>query len=171
MKKNLTIKRSFAALLLAAAASTPVIVPSHAAPADKAGRVWGIKISESDGDTAVTIAASTKPTFTTWKLERPARVVIDISGARLGDLDVPFDAGTYAVGSVSATSSDDDSGVRTRVVLTLRQAADYKVEAHGNDVVVRVIPFSRPMPLVRANDGAETRKLAEERARQEDARK
>src|SRR5262245_48455536 len=127
MKKNLSIKRSFAALLLAAATSTAVIAPSRAA-ADKAGRVSAIRVSESGGDTAITIAASTKPTFTTWKLERPARVIIDISGARLGDLEVPFDAGTYAVGSVSASTSDDEGGARTRVVLTLRQPADYKVE-------------------------------------------
>ena len=167
MKKNLVVlERIFAALLLAAATSTV-----HAAPADKTGRVWGIKVSENEGDTAITIAASQKPTFTTWKLERPARVVIDISGARLGDLEVPFDAGTYAVGSVSASTSDDDSGARTRVVLTLRQAADYKVESHGNDIVVRVLPHTRPMPALARNNDAEARKLAEERARSEEARK
>src|SRR5437870_67485 len=115
-----------AGMVLAAIASLALVVPSNAGPAGKTARLSGIKVSESEGDTAVTLAASTRPTFTTWKLERPARVVIDISGVRLGDLDVPFDAGTYAVGSVAASSSDDESGVRTRVVLTLRQAADYK---------------------------------------------
>ncbi|HXU82483.1 MAG TPA: type IV pilus secretin PilQ [Polyangia bacterium] len=158
------IQRSLAALLLVAATSTVWA-------ADKAGRVWGIKVSESDGDTAITIAASAKPTFTTWKLERPARVIIDISGARLGDLEVPFDAGTYAVGSVAASTSDDDSGARTRVVLTLRQPADYRVESHGNDIVVRVQPHTRPLMVSKPNHDAESRKLAEERARTEESRK
>src|ERR1044071_1081001 len=143
MKKNLIIKRSFAALLLAAATATAGTVPSQAA--DKTGRVWGSKVSESDGDTAISIAASAKPTFTTYKLERPSRVVIDISGARLGDLEVPFDAGTYAVGAVSASTSEDEGGARTRVVLTLRQPADYKIESRGNDILVRVLPFTRPL--------------------------
>jgi type IV pilus assembly protein PilQ len=169
MKKNLTIKRSLAALLLAAATVTARTVPTQAA--DKAGRVSGIKVSETDGDTAITIAASAKPTFTTYKLERPARVIIDISAARLGDLEVPFDAGTYAVGAVSASTSEDEGGARTRVVLTLRQPADYKIESRGNDIVVRVVPFTRPTPAAAKGNDAEAKRLAEERARTEEARK
>src|SRR5690348_407036 len=156
--KNLNIKRSFAALLLAATTAAAGTAPSQAA--DKSGRVWGIKVSEAEGDTAITIAASAKPTFTTYKLERPARVVIDISGARLGDLEVPFDAGTYAVGAVSASTSEDEGGSRTRVVMTLRQPADYKIESRGNDIVVRVLPFTRPVPAVAKSNDAETKRLA-----------
>jgi type IV pilus assembly protein PilQ len=57
------------------------------------------------------------------------------------------------------------------VVLTLRQAADYKVESNGNDIVVRVIPHSHPILLSKASNDAETRRLAEERARSEEARR
>src|SRR5690349_9993225 len=176
-------------------------IPSHAVSAGNAMRVQAIRVSESDGDTQVVIAASARPTFTTFKLAQPPRVVVDISGARLGELDVPFDANTYAVGAISANASDDDSGVRTRVVLTLRQPSDCRFEAHGNDIVVRVVPNVRARPAPTALKGeapakaaraaaedrkasadaraaadqaraaaeAEGRKLAEERARTEEA--
>ena len=108
-------------------------------------QVRAIRVSEAGGDTAVVISASARPTFTTWKLEQPARVVIDLSGVRLGNLEVPMDAGTYAVGLVSANVSEDEGGgSRTRIVLTLRQASDYRVEARGNDIVVRIIPHLHP---------------------------
>jgi hypothetical protein len=98
-----------------------------------------IQVSEAAGNTAVVIAASARPTFTTWKLEQPARVVVELSGARLGNVEVPLDAGTYAVGLVSASVTEDDSaGPRTRIVLTLRQTSDYQVEAKGNDITLRV---------------------------------
>jgi type IV pilus assembly protein PilQ len=108
-------------------------------------RVRNIQVSEAAGNTAVIIAATARPTFTTWKLEQPARVVVELSGARLGNVDVPLDAGTYAVGLVSASVTEDDSaGPRTRIVLTLRQASDYQVEAKGNDITLRVVPRVRP---------------------------
>ena len=108
-------------------------------------QVRAIRISEAGGDTAVVISSSARPTFTTWKLEQPARVVVDVSAARLGNVEVPMDAGTYAVGLVSANVSEEEGGgSRTRIVLTLRQASDYRVEARGNDIVVRVIPHLHP---------------------------
>jgi len=127
-------------------------------------RVRNIQVSETAGNTAVVIAASARPTFTTWKLEQPARVVVELSGARLGNVDVPLDAGTYAVGLVSASVTEDDSaGPRTRIVLTLRQASDYQVEAKGNDITLRVVPRARPP--VATHETAEARLQIEARAK------
>jgi len=114
----------FLAAMLGAA-----ILVAWASPASaETVRVRNIQVSETAGNTAVTIATTARPTFTTWKLEQPARVVVELSGARLGSLDVPMDAGTFAVGMVSASVTEDDSaGPRTRIVLTLRQTSDYQV--------------------------------------------
>ncbi|MGB8299327.1 MAG: type IV pilus secretin PilQ [Polyangia bacterium] len=129
------------AILLGVAMGVWLSAPAFAETA----QVSAIRVSEAGGDTAVVISASARPTFTTWKLEQPARVVVDLSGARLGNVEVPVDAGTYAVGLVSASVSEDDGGgSRTRIVLTLRQASEYRVEARGNDIVVRIIPHLRP---------------------------
>jgi type IV pilus assembly protein PilQ len=113
--------------------------PSHAW--GEALRVQGIRVAESAGATAVVIAASARPTFSTWKLEAPPRLVIEIAGARLGNVDVPLDAGTRTVGLISASATgDEDTGPRARIVFTLRQSADYRVEAKGNDIILRVTP-------------------------------
>ena len=131
----------FLAAVLGIAALAAWSTPASA----ETGRVRNIQVSEAAGNTAVVIASSARPTFTTWKLEQPARVVLELSGARLGNVDVPLDAGTYAVGLVSASVTEDDSaGPRTRIVLTLRQASDYQVEAKGNDITLRVVPRVRP---------------------------
>jgi type IV pilus assembly protein PilQ len=107
-------------------------------------RVRGIKVTETKGDTAVRIQSSARPTFTTWKLEQPARVVVELSGARLGDVDVPLAMGTRAVSLISANVSEDPTaGPRTRIVLTLRQPSDYRVETEGNEILLKVIPHVR----------------------------
>jgi type IV pilus assembly protein PilQ len=128
-------------------------------------QIRNIRVSETAGDTAVVIAASARPTFTTWKLDQPARVVVELSGARLGNVDVPLDAGTYAVGLISASVTEDDSaGPRTRVVLTLRQASDYRVESKGTAITLRVIPRTRP-PLAQASHDGEARAQGEAKAK------
>jgi type IV pilus assembly protein PilQ len=127
------------------AAVLSLLIADGAARAQSRGVVESVSAAEgADGVTAVLIAVSARPTFTTWKLEQPARVVIDISGTRLGPVTVPFDAGTFAVGSISAIASDGDGGQRTRVVLTLRRPADYDVESSGNKIAVRVRPHEKP---------------------------
>jgi type IV pilus assembly protein PilQ len=134
-------------------------------------QVRAIRVSEAGGDTAVVISASARPTFTTWKLEQPARVVVDLSGVRLGNVEVPMDAGTYAVGLVSASVSEDEGGgSRTRIVLTLRQASDYRVESRGTDIVVRIIPHLRPAASkVAAPDPGEAEARAQVQAKAERA--
>ena len=137
-------ERSWGAMVLVWLAALSV---APAARAQSRGVVESVSASEGDdGVTSVWIAVSSRPTFTTWKLEQPARVVIDISGTRLGPVTVPFDAGTFAVGAVSAIASEGDGGPRTRVVLTLRRAADYDVESNGNRIAVRVRPHERQTP-------------------------
>lgn len=155
-------RTKFLALVLGAAS---VAAWSTAALAETV-KVRNIRVSETSGDTAVVIGATARPTFTTWKLEQPSRVVLELSGARLGDVDVPLDAGTYAVGLVSASVTEDDSaGPRTRIVLTLRQASDYRVEAKGSDITLRVIPHVRPPVVAAAHQNAEARTRAEAKAK------
>jgi hypothetical protein len=135
-------------LLLSLAGVLAVAEGRALAGGGAAGVVQSIQASEAaDGVTSLVIGVSARPTFTTWKLEQPARVVVDVSGTRLGAVDVPFDAGTFAVGAVSASVSRGDGGPRTRVVFTLRRPADYDVEATGNRISVRVRPHERPIMM------------------------
>jgi len=155
-------RTKFMAAFLGAATIAAWSIPAFA----ETVRVRNIRVSESAGDTAVVIAASARPTFTTWKLEQPARVVVELSGARLGNVEVPIDAGTFAVGLVSASVTEDASaGPRTRIVLTLRQASDYQVETKGNDITLRVVPRARP-PIA-AQSTADAKAISEARRKTE----
>jgi type IV pilus assembly protein PilQ len=151
---------------LAAVLGAAMLATGASAAAAETARVRSIRVSEAGGDTAVVITASARPTFTTWKLEQPARVVVELSGARLGDVNVPLDAGTYAVGLVAASVTEDESaGPRTRIVLTLRQASDYRVESKGNEITLRVVP--RVRPEAPAHTLLESKVAAEGQARRE----
>src|SRR4051812_13876765 len=62
-----------------------------------AGQVDAIRpVEGAAGATTLEIAVSQRPTFTTWKLDQPARIVLDLAGVRLGAVTSPFDAGTFA---------------------------------------------------------------------------
>ncbi len=168
---------------------------ADAAPAPrgaaKTATVEKIRVSEEGGKSTIVITTSGKPTFTTWKLDRPARVVVDVTNARLGDVDVPFDANTFALGAVAASVSEDEGGSRTRVFLTLRRPGDYTVRATGHEIIVVVASHEVPPAPVaeaalksaeqaeaarRAAEGArlaaegEARRLADEKARADAAR-
>jgi type IV pilus assembly protein PilQ len=97
---------------------------------------------QPDGRTRLIIKAASKPKFTTWKMERPSRVVVDITGGSVSAGEAPFDAGTFAVGNVSATASAEDG--KTRVTMTLRRGADYQVQTQGNNIVIDVTPWEAP---------------------------
>jgi hypothetical protein len=161
----MTLQRERPKFLAALLGAATLVAWSSPASADTV-RVRTIQVSEVAGNTAVVIAASARPTFTTWKLEQPSRIVVELSGARLGNVDVPLDAGTYAVGLVSASVTEDDSaGPRTKIVLTLRQASDYQVEAKGNDITLHVIPRVRPQePAQETAARSEADKLRQELA-------
>jgi type IV pilus assembly protein PilQ len=116
-----------------------------------AGQVDSIRAVEgAAGVTTLEIGVSQRPTFTTWKLDQPARVVLDLSGVRLGAVTAPFEAGTFAVGTVYANVSEGEGGPRTRIVVSLRRAADYDVAADAGRVLLSVRPHDQPKPAVAA---------------------
>lgn len=162
-KRRVTM-RARLALMVVLGLSGPMA--GTAAGADRAGHLRGIKAEEQDGGrTRVVIAASVRPSFTTWKMEHPSRVVVDVYGVALSGSEVPFDAGTFAVGNVSASASGPH---KARVILTLRQGADYDVKAQGNDIVVEVTPWEAPpksTPEATPSALAAARKAADEAVR------
>jgi type IV pilus assembly protein PilQ len=116
-----------------------------------AGQVDAIRpIEGAAGATTLEIAVSQRPTFTTWKLDQPARIVLDLAGVRLGAVTAPFDAGTFAIGTVYANVSEGEGGPRTRIVVSLRHAADYDVAADAGRVLLSVRPHVAPKAAVAA---------------------
>ncbi len=183
MKPNLVGRALLGRLLLGAGCVGAIASLSHTVVAESkrddktASQIVSIGAVETDGETVLRVRGTSTLTFTTFKLEQPPRVVLDVSGARLGEVEVPFDAGTFAVGAVSASTSQDGTGVRTRVLIALRRPSDYRVETGRNELRIHVkshapLPVSKavavapgPDKAAEARIAAETKKLAEGQAR------
>ncbi|HSK02885.1 MAG TPA: type IV pilus secretin PilQ [Kofleriaceae bacterium] len=128
------------ALAAAAAGGSPAL-------ADGKNEIRAVAFDEDGGTTRVRLRGAQTPTFTVYKLERPARVVVDVPQARLAGAlrrDKDKDQGalvaaarTWAVSSI-ATEQIDDGGSFVRVVISLARPARYDVKTAGNELVVLV---------------------------------
>ncbi|HEY0709200.1 MAG TPA: AMIN domain-containing protein, partial [Polyangia bacterium] len=153
--------------VLALMAAALVVGPAQAGN-KPAARLESLKASEGPGgSTRIEIAVSQRPTFTTFKLEQPARVVLDLSGVRVGKAGHPFDAATFAVGTVSASETEGEGGTHTRITVTLRRGADYEVEPLARGLALIVRPHDAPKvpaPVAEAPAKPDTRAQAAEAA-------
>jgi type IV pilus assembly protein PilQ len=160
-------------LLAVPLAGLPVSAHAATKPAvvAKAGvTLEGIRAVETAGGaTRLEIAVSPRPPFTTFKLEQPARIVLDLSGVRASAST--FDAGTVAVGTVAASETAGEGGTRTRVVVTLRRAADYQVEPTARGLALVVKPHDVPAVAAEkaAPADAQAQRQALEQARKDAA--
>src|SRR5512137_2410417 len=91
---------------LALAALATLAIGSAASPAGAAGPlnvVRGVVAAESGSATVVTIVGSETATFTSYKLERPQRLAIEVARCRLHGVESPIDVSTWAVGQVAVS--------------------------------------------------------------------
>jgi type IV pilus assembly protein PilQ len=167
---------------VAAAAIALVVGSASAAHGDPArNRIRAIDASETDGTTTIAIRGSATPTFTVYRLDQPARIVIDLASARLArdfaaDADgATFEVNGWGVSQVSAHAVEGTRGM-VRVVVRMARAGSYDVRAQGEDVLVAVTPRARPgaaagdvAALAAAREQATRAEAAAERAQQQAA--
>lgn len=107
--------------------------------------VTEVKVVETGSQTQVVVHTNGVPTFTSYKLEKPLRLVVDISHARLGVPAELIDAATWAVSEVSTREFRDAERSLVRIVLGLRREAGYDIRASAQDIVIMITPFqARP---------------------------
>ncbi len=123
------------ALLVCGFALASVAHAQTAAPAGAAANaIRGVSAAQQGGADVVRIELSQPISAVPagFSVQQPARIALDFPGAvnELGASNVPVDRGN--VRSVSVVQAGD----RTRVVLNLRSASNYKAEVRGNVVLV-----------------------------------
>lgn len=113
------------------------------------------------GTTTIRIRGSATPTFTVYKLDRPARVVIDIAGAALdtvltGETEdkATWAVNSWSVGQVSAHPLEGTGREVVRVLVGQARPGTYKVTAQGTDVVVTMTPREPAPPQADAESAA-----------------
>ena len=104
-----------------------------------------VDVKEQGDQTEVLVRCGSTPTFTTYKLERPSRVVVDIANARIRDVQSPLPVDTWAVSQVAVQEFQTDDRTVARVMVVLKRECSYDVRASGGDVRIVLVP-SAPRP-------------------------
>ncbi|HZS36232.1 MAG TPA: type IV pilus secretin PilQ [Polyangia bacterium] len=94
--------------------------------------------------TVITVHGSATPSFTAYRLERPARVVVDLADGRLQNSDGPIDVDTWAVGQIGMAQYADEAARTARVMIGFKRPASYDVRAQGHDVIITITPDEMP---------------------------
>jgi type IV pilus assembly protein PilQ len=98
-----------------------------------------VRVAKDADTTVVDLLGLTKPEYTDFRQETPARIVLDLEGVQPGPISdsVAVYDGTVQEVSLAATPAEEGR-VRTRVELGLARDADYQVVDLGDRLQVRV---------------------------------
>src|SRR5690606_30505373 len=129
-------------------------------------RIEGLTVTEDgDGTTLLRLRGSAEPTFNIYRLDEPARLVVDIASSERGKV-VPFvPVDTWACGRVTVDSVSERGSLLVRVVIELKRDVSYIVVPDGASLVVTVTP-REPAPeayFARKTAGEQKAELERER--------
>lgn len=109
--------------------------PSLALAEPEATVVSNIEMTGRDASREITIRASRVPTFSVFRMTEPPRLLVDISGAEVGQsLSTP--TGDTLVRGVTATKLADEHTALVRVEISLENDVTYDAKVVGHAVVV-----------------------------------
>ena len=131
-----------AALLVATVA---VVRPADAGK----NRIDAVRFDDAGQSTTIRIRGTSVPTFTVYKLERPNRVVIDISGAELGpkvkaqqDNAETISVSTWAVNAVAATRPPSHRHQVRSIFMTVSPRSKEAFSIAGQDAPASTPPHA-----------------------------
>ncbi len=135
-----------------------------------ANRITSIDHLEVNDATNVLVRGTGTPTFTVYKLQRPARVVVDISNAKMApklsaDGKALRQVNTWAVSQVQAHTMYRVNGSIVRVTVTMARPGTYNVKAVGHSVRVTVMPRDKAPRSYSAKANEATKSARQEAAR------
>ncbi|HUT78831.1 MAG TPA: AMIN domain-containing protein, partial [Polyangia bacterium] len=141
MAKETKMKRSTNSPIRTARALLVVLTVAFGASGAVAGaegsnRVREVKVSQSAGQTQVTVKGSKRPTYTAFKLSTPLRLVVDLADSEVRGVPAVLRAATDLVDGVAVSQFTSGGVAVSRVVVSFRQEAGYRVSVSGNDLVI-----------------------------------
>jgi len=130
------------------AAIAVAMVAAAAAPASAASALNRVGSVEVDGSRVV-VHGSARPDYTVFKLDQPARLVVDLASADVTQARAPATVHKNGISGVSLSQFDEGESRVGRVVVALEGDSKYDVISNGNDLVVTIEPSSAPPQAVR----------------------
>src|SRR5207248_3132751 len=126
------------------AAIAAVMVAVAAPRASAASAVNRVASVEVDGSRVV-VHGTAKPDYTVFKLDQPARLVVDLASADVTKATAPASVHDRGIAGVSVAQFDEGDSRVGRVVVALDGDAKYDVAPRGNDLVITIAaPAARP---------------------------
>jgi type IV pilus assembly protein PilQ len=119
---------------LAPAAPSAEVTRNSPAP----NQVREIAVGDVAGGVELEIRGTRAPSYTVFKLQDPARLVVDLAGADVSAVAAPVAVGKGGVREVTTAQYKDDRSAVGRIVIALDGAPRYEVAARGEAVVVKV---------------------------------
>ncbi len=147
------------------------LLPASAGADARGNLVRAIDARAVGGRTVITVHGTITPSFTAYRLERPARLVVDLADGQLDGRDVPMDVDSWAVSQISATQRSDATTRLVRLMIGFKRPSSYDVQASGNDVVVTVTPDEAPPAEMARDDKARAEEAKKARLSEEARRK
>jgi len=118
------------------AASTSLAIPALAAPRAAAHQATDIRLGTLGDATRVVVQFSSAPTYSA-RLERDGtRLVIDVADAGLAGAPTAITEPTGLVTGVLAQSFTGEDASTARLLISLKEKADYTLRLEGNQLVV-----------------------------------
>ena len=121
-----------------------MLLMGHAdAGVSSANRIHQIRLVPADRGVVVEIASEHALNFTTFRQDKPRRVIIDLAQCRLGN-DKAFSRSIQGDGQlvsrITTEQLTDQRGNVSRLVIHLLREADFRVDSQGRSLAIRLVP-------------------------------
>lgn len=125
-----------------------VLPASSSVAASKRGNtIHAIDVAEKADRTEITVVASSRPTFTVFKLANPTRLFIDIVDADLSKVSPRMMVRNGVIGDISVVApARAGNGAIGRIQLAFDRDASYDIEIKGTKLVIMVDGAGRDRP-------------------------
>ena len=127
---------SLSAVLLSGCASTRSATDGAMGESTgNAPKVTDVSFKDTENKTVVTIATEGIPSYASYRLDNPPRLVVDLQGVASGSVQKPVQVNQGVVTNIVPSAPKPD---KTRLEIGLSQQVDFNVVKKGNSLVVEV---------------------------------
>lgn len=134
-------------LVAGAAAVALAATPAGAAPEI----LEGIRVHRDGGELVLELPGVEEAAFTAFEMEEPRRLVVDLAGVRPEETTERIPVAAAGVEAVEVETFLTATGEpQTRLTLPLTGPVDYRIDAGGEDLAIRIARRAEELPAVSA---------------------
>ena len=106
--------------------------------------ITNISVSDSENAVVITLKGKSRPTYTAFKLNDPARIVLDLAQTDVSAVAAPVKVDNGFVSQVTASQMSEQNKDIGRIEIGLLKPLEYDTKSQGNDMVIQVFKAAPP---------------------------